>query len=120
MNYGFTCDCPLCTAQKGIGQPPSLPRSPEENRRLEEDLCAYALSSARLATATPERLLGLPRNLYPCLNSSYLPDLSEKFSQASHEGKYEVALPAGRALLALYTVLYPDNYPQIGKLYPHI
>lgn len=58
----------------------------------------------------------LPSELHPLLGEGYLPTLSEEFSRASHasEGPYDRALAAGRVVLALYAVLYPQNYPQIG------
>lgn len=56
-----------------------------------------------------------PPELYPVLDEQFLPTLSENFSRASHEGDYELALSSGRTLLALYAVLYPQNYPQIGE-----
>ena len=56
----------------------------------------------------------LPSELQPLLGPGYLPTLSEEFSRASHEGPYDRALSTGRVLLALYAVLYPLNYPQIG------
>lgn len=43
-------------------------------------------------------------------------NLSERFSKASHEGQYEVALESGLTLLSLYMIVYPENYPQIGAL----
>lgn len=43
-------------------------------------------------------------------------NLSERFSKASHEGQYEMALESGLTLLSLYMIVYPENYPQIGSL----
>ena len=56
-----------------------------------------------------------PPELYSVLGEQFLPTLSEAFSRASHEGPYDVALSHGRTLLALYLLLYPQNYPQIGE-----
>lgn len=41
--------------------------------------------------------------------------ISEIFSQTSHEGQYNIALESGITLLSLYILIYPINYPQIGK-----
>ncbi|TCD70138.1 hypothetical protein EIP91_004608 [Steccherinum ochraceum] len=117
-NYGFTCTCSLCTTQKEIGVVPSPPEDPDELSRLERGLCEYTWPAKEPvvvpATPTPELLIKMPTSLRPVLHPDYLPELSERFSKASHEGQYEVALPSGRTLLALYMVLYPPNYPQIG------
>lgn len=97
----------------------AAPTSVLELSRLEEQLYAYAQPLARASAPVPRdsvspTLLDLPKSLYPLLHPDYLPALSEKFSKASHEGQYDVALSAGHTLLALYTVLYPPNFPQIG------
>jgi SET and MYND domain-containing protein len=61
----------------------------------------------------PEKDL-FPQSLHPALRESYLADLSERFGRASHEGQAEAALESGLTLLALYLLIYPLNYPQIG------
>jgi SET and MYND domain-containing protein len=66
---------------------------------------------------TPEKDL-FPIFLHPVLRESYLADLSERFSYASHEGQAEAALESGLTLLALYLLIYPMNYPQIGASGP--
>ena len=43
--------------------------------------------------------------------------LSETFSKSSHEGDYTQAADSGITLLALYLLIYPRNYPQIGSFY---
>lgn len=60
------------------------------------------------------RSVKIPRRFAPLLHETYLPDTSELFSKASHEGDYLNALSAGLTLLAFYVVVYPTNYPQIG------
>jgi len=40
--------------------------------------------------------------------------LSDRFGKASHEGEYNIAIESGATLLALYLLVYPKNYPQIG------
>jgi hypothetical protein len=50
------------------------------------------------------------------LREGYMGGLSETFSKASHEGQYDLALESGETLLSLYLLIYPLNYPQIGKI----
>lgn len=57
----------------------------------------------------------LPKDLKPLIHEAYLTALSERFSKAAHTGVYEAALEDGFTLLALYILIYPKNYPQIGK-----
>ena len=57
----------------------------------------------------------LPQDLLPILTERFLSDLSEEFSKASHGGDFDTSKRAGLALLALYLLLYPRNYPQIGE-----
>ena len=59
-----------------------------------------------------------PRNFPSTIiltSTTYLPSLSEAFSKTSHEGPYAEAIDRGLTLLAFYVMLYPPNYPQIGK-----
>ncbi len=57
----------------------------------------------------------LPEWLLPVLQESYTTSLSEIFSRTSHEGDYPRANKTGMMLLALYLLIYPKNYPQIGE-----
>lgn len=91
---------------------------------LEERLCAYVSahvlqldpSAPPPTAAQAQDVFGsFPQELHPLLSEGYLPTLSEEFSRSSHEGNYDRALSSGRTLLALYAVLYPHNYPQIGE-----
>lgn len=60
-------------------------------------------------------LENLPASLRCVLHESYMEQVSERFSKASHEGDYGVAVTSGLTLLALYLLIYPKNYPQIGR-----
>lgn len=121
-NYGFTCDCALCIAGKAASSIPPLPSDPEQVSELEGGLCAFVAANVlQLDPLGPpavnkgaDAYSKLPPELLPLLGQGYLPTLSEAFSKASHEGSYDRALSTGRVLLALYVVLYPENYPQIG------
>ena len=56
-----------------------------------------------------------PPALYPVLREEYLTRLSSTFSESSHQGQYNLAIDSGMTLLALYVLIYPSNYPQIGE-----
>ncbi|CCL99706.1 uncharacterized protein FIBRA_01728 [Fibroporia radiculosa] len=117
LNYGFTCTCPLCSWAGHLDPAPPPARGSAELAILESQLCALSLGDADRAAKLPmERdfFRRLPETLVVFLHETYLPSISEVFSKASHEGEYEQALSVGRTLLALYALLYPSNYPQIG------
>lgn len=40
--------------------------------------------------------------------------IAKDFSDASHSSRHKQAIEAGSALLAVYCILYPNNYPLIG------
>lgn len=87
---------------------------PEERSELNRQFREY------METAAPAHTMlsgspTLPTMLGCVLHESYLPSLSETFSNASHDGPYDVALDTGESLLALYRLVYPPNYPQIGE-----
>jgi len=116
-NYGFSCSCPPCCIMERVH--PMLPprQGSTELDGLERALRRYALGDAeRVAELREESCLlqEMPVELAPVLHESYLPQLSETFSRTSHEGPYAEALSTGLTLLALYSLVYPANYPQIG------
>ncbi|EIW59441.1 SET domain-containing protein [Trametes versicolor FP-101664 SS1] len=118
VNYSFNCDCRLCRFQSGI-HPVNAPpeRGSDALRALEVALRTFALGadaqSMRVPTA-PGTFESMPTTLHPVFHETYLPALSEVFSKTSHEGPYVDAVEAGLTLLALYVVVYPPQYPQIG------
>ena len=61
-------------------------------------------------------MFDLPPELYIVLSEDFLPSLSKKFTDAAHDGPLTVALRGGLLLLALYLVIYPPRFPQIGEL----
>ncbi|CDO71423.1 hypothetical protein BN946_scf184909.g17 [Trametes cinnabarina] len=109
---------PLCGFQRSI-EPvdPPPPRGSEELRDMEAALRMFALGGTNGVVRLPDNpalFEKLPVTLHPIFHESYLPNLSELFSQTSHEGAYVEAIEAGFTQLAFYAVVYPPNYPQIG------
>ncbi|OJT13051.1 Histone-lysine N-methyltransferase ASHR1 [Trametes pubescens] len=118
VNYGFGCECRLCRFQSRVRPAEAPPeRGTDALRDIETSLRAFALGadaqSMRVPTA-PGTFESMPAMLHPVFHETYLPALSEVFSKTSHEGPYVDAVEAGLTLLALYVVVYPPQYPQIG------
>ena len=121
MNYGFTCTCPICTFQnETVLSLRAPPRNSTEGRAL--DIRLFNFTTNHILSLEPHgRICNtvntcLPEDLHCVFDPQYLPALSEEFSKSSHEGAYDLALSAGRSLLALYAIIYPAYYPQIGTL----
>ena len=92
-----------------------MPTGETDRTGLAGELRQFAgVRDAGIASLPTPRLEHLPVGLRCVLREDYLSSLSEEFSRASHEGDHAVALDTGLTLLALYVVLYPPNYPQIG------
>ncbi|KAJ3531387.1 hypothetical protein NMY22_g8174 [Coprinellus aureogranulatus] len=116
ITYGFTCECPTCRFLHKIGQIPEPPIEHEELAKIGLKLREFVgvedfLKSGKLQAKSLDEL---PKSLRSVLNESYMSELSEAFSKASHEGDYKTAADSGVTLLALYLLVYPRNYPQIG------
>ncbi|KAJ6584993.1 hypothetical protein B0H19DRAFT_405427 [Mycena capillaripes] len=113
MTYGFECRCPSCVFLERIGPIPTPPTSPDERDAL-------ALKLAQFMNTTPHDGLTLtssapfPSDLVAVFHESFITYVAETFRNASHDGVYAVALTSGKTLLALYRLIYPPNYPQIG------
>jgi hypothetical protein len=128
INYGFRCTCQLCKFQTDITPLPPLSNSSAVQQKLGSELCIFV--DAHIYPLDPQGTLRdseahtsrwkLPKHLHTLFNADYLPALSEEFSRASHEGEYDKALACGKIVLALYLVLYPMHYPQIGKLLTYV
>ncbi|KAH7924953.1 hypothetical protein BV22DRAFT_1034559 [Leucogyrophana mollusca] len=118
LTYGFTCSCLSCTLMEGISRVPPLPASEDALKSLNTALRLFVspsfdrdVSEARL----PARPLSdIPSHLVPVFQESYLTKLSGTFSSTSHDGPYDIALDVGLTVLAIYSLIYPPNYPQIG------
>jgi len=117
ISYGFKCQCPSCLFLGEIGPLPGLPIDETEITSLEKSLRDLVAFVPDLTHALPKRLIeDTPPSLYCMLREGYMGGLSETFSKASHEGQYDLALESGVTLLSLYLLIYPPNYPQIGKI----
>lgn len=117
FTYGFSCTCPSCNFISTLGSIPSLPDSEATLAELDSTLQSFCFPSGDADDRT--LLVGLtlpdlPENLHPVLRESYLLRLTDAFSISSHEGSYHVALDVGLTVLAVYLLIYPENYPQIG------
>ncbi|KIK52040.1 hypothetical protein GYMLUDRAFT_50106 [Collybiopsis luxurians FD-317 M1] len=113
LTYGFTCSCPSCQVVRDVGTVPEPPEDSEEFRNICTRLREFAKGTGQspLFTGNSSKF---PINLACVLHESFITSLSDKFSQASHDGPYDIAMEASDTLLALYWLIYPPNYPQIG------
>jgi len=118
LTYGFACTCPSCVFAERVGPIPKPPQSLAERNMLEGSLRNFvfpSLSSQPFALILPkEPYETIPDNLLPALHESFLGSLSQVFSRTSHDGPHRAALDVGVTILAVYALLYPPNYPQIG------
>ncbi|KAF8624369.1 hypothetical protein AX15_005916 [Amanita polypyramis BW_CC] len=115
LTYGFVCPCLPCQHLRRLGPLPSPPSTEEEVIELGRVLQEYVGLEGATKSRLPYKTLdSLPEPLLQVLNESYITSLSEIFSRTSHEGQYSRANETGLILLALYLLIYPKNYPQIG------
>ena len=112
LTYNFTCTCSLCQ----LSLSPALPfPSRTELALVESQLREHVLSSL----SHHDSPIVIRDNFSPVLHSSFLPSLADSFSNASHDGPYEIAVQKGATLLAVYSMLYPPNHPMIGQFSLH-
>ncbi|KAF8967151.1 hypothetical protein BDZ97DRAFT_569682 [Flammula alnicola] len=115
ISYGFKCNCSSSLFLRSVGRLPELPTSPSEMSLLARQLREFVGLSFGTGSTLPDKPLEtIPPSLYCVLRESYMGSLSETFSEASHEGQYDLAIESGMTLLSLYVLVYPINYPQIG------
>ncbi|KAH9042064.1 SET domain-containing protein [Lactarius pseudohatsudake] len=112
--YGFSCSCPLCQFQRAIAPLLSDRDISPQNRQhlLEFTQCLTNVSHTHQDTL--QDFSEIPASLHSLFHPSVLPRLAESFSSKSHGSAPESALDDGLTLLALYRLIYPPNYPQIG------
>ncbi|OAX38145.1 SET domain-containing protein [Rhizopogon vinicolor AM-OR11-026] len=117
FTYGFSCTCPSCNFINTIGAIPPLPVSEAALADLDNALQRFCIPSGDIDDHTllaGSALQVLPKNLHCVLHEGYLSRLTDTFSESSHEGSYRVALNVGLSVFAMYLLIYPTNYPQIG------
>lgn len=98
---------------------PDVPQDPARLAALEYRLRTYIgvddLEHCVLRTKPITQ--SLPPEIRCFLKEDYIEHLSGVFSQSSHDGPYDRALESGTTLLAMYLLIYPENYPQIGSFH---
>lgn len=118
LTYGFRCDCSSCLYIRSLGTLPELPTESAELDDLGRQLRKFVgiKDTLLLAPTLPAKSLeSTPSFLHAVFHEAYMSGLSETFSRCSHDGDYDIALDTGIRLLALYILIYPSNYPQIGS-----
>ncbi|KAJ3920459.1 hypothetical protein F5877DRAFT_37978 [Lentinula edodes] len=113
LTYGFTCSCPSCNVIRKVGFIPEPPKEPVRFQAVCERLREFVGAMGLSPFLTGDDSL-FPIELACVLHESFISTLSEQFSAASHDGRYDVALESSSSLFALYQLIYPLNYPQIG------
>lgn len=116
LTYGFQCTCPSCVEIKSFGSIPPPPNDPDELLTVSRCLRAFVGIETSFSNLPRKPRETIPRLLHCVFHETYLSNLSEVFSKASHESQYDLAIDAGVTLLGAYILIYPPNYPQIGKL----
>ncbi|KAG5219766.1 SET domain-containing protein [Salix suchowensis] len=119
LTYGFQCTCISCEGLKSVGPIPEVPQDPARLVALEyrlrtyvgvDDLEHYVLRTKPITQS-------LPPEISYFLKEDYIEHLSGVFGQSSHDGPYDRALESGVTLLAIYLLIYSENYPQIGSFH---
>ncbi|VDC04463.1 unnamed protein product [Peniophora sp. CBMAI 1063] len=112
---GFTCACKLCTWQRRVM--PSVARPDQEtlaahrSALLEFAHCRF--EDPPLVQDLERDYDQIPTELYPFLHESVLPSYTEAFGEAAGDTEQaDKALDVGLTVLAMYTLIYPPNYPQ--------
>ncbi|KAJ7505311.1 hypothetical protein B0H11DRAFT_415136 [Mycena galericulata] len=119
LSYGFECRCASCLFFENVGPIPIPPADPAQRedlaRRLLREFEATPHDGLTLTrTKTTADGYSFPSELLPVFHESFITYLAETFRNAAHDGVYPIARASGAALLALYRLIYPPNYPQIG------
>ncbi len=113
LTYGFKCRCSSCVYVEGLGRIPEPPSNPDGIAWVVKKLREFVPASSH---GLFNRTKLLPDDVLCVLHESFLSKISETFSNASHDGPYDLALDVGETILQIYQLIYPENYPQIGRL----
>ncbi|KAJ7069695.1 hypothetical protein C8F01DRAFT_1217270 [Mycena amicta] len=114
LTYGFDCRCDSCRFFGKLGRIPESPSSVDEQNSLAKRLRDFYEDSPFDGLTFTKASPVIPTDLLPVFHESFITHLAETFSNASHDGEYATAISSGGSLLALYRLVYPPNYPQIG------
>ncbi|KAI0050375.1 hypothetical protein FA95DRAFT_620593 [Auriscalpium vulgare] len=114
VSYGFLCACSLCFFQRQLEISPTTEHEFADFVPLLHKFTGCVLSQPPPRHDSQRDFAVMPKYLHTFFARDVLPGLSESFSEASHQGSVAVALSKGHTLLALYLLVYPPNYPQIG------
>lgn len=94
---------------------PGIPTHERDLADLASQLRDFVGVHTGISSLPTPQIHKIPLTLRCVLREDYMTKLSEEFSRTSHEGDYAPAISTGLTLLALYLIVYPPNYPQIGK-----
>lgn len=100
-----------------LGELPDPSVESEGYSEIGDQLSRHVFPGSELILPSQPLFFSLPTELHVVLHEDFLPTLSETFVDAAHDGNYETAVRSGFILFALYVVLYPPGFPQIGALY---
>ncbi|KAJ6613275.1 hypothetical protein B0H10DRAFT_241912 [Mycena sp. CBHHK59/15] len=112
LTYGFKCSCHSCLFFEKMGAIPGPPSDAAERDNLARKLIQFIATTP--CDALTLQSAQFPPALLSVFHESFISSLAETFRNASHDGSYALALDSGDVLLALYRLIYPPNYPQIG------
>ncbi|KAJ7109739.1 hypothetical protein C8R43DRAFT_1042842 [Mycena crocata] len=114
LTYGFECRCNSCIFFEKAGTIPNPPSQSAERDELAVKLMQFMKATPYDGLTLTTTAAPFPSDLLPVFHESYLAYVAETFRNASHDRSYGVAFQSGETLLALYRLIYPPNYPQIG------
>ncbi|KAJ7863102.1 hypothetical protein B0H14DRAFT_2441201 [Mycena olivaceomarginata] len=114
LTYGFECRCPSCLFFEKVGPIPSPPTDTIQRDELALKLTQFIKATPHDGLTLTAATVSFPNDLLPIFHESFVTYVAQTFRDASHDGPYATALSSGETLLALYRLIYPPNYPQIG------
>ncbi|KAJ7212105.1 hypothetical protein GGX14DRAFT_447439 [Mycena pura] len=114
LSYGFECRCSSCIFFENVGPIPDPPTLQAEREDLALRLMQFMKATPRDGLTLTTNSTSFPPDLLAVFHETFITYLSETFTNASHDGRYPTAIHFGQVLLALYRLIYPPNYPQLG------
>ncbi|KAJ7250862.1 SET domain-containing protein [Mycena haematopus] len=114
LTYGFECRCPSCLFFEKVGPIPSPPADNGKRDDLARKLTQFMSATPHDGLTPTTDPSAFPSDLHSVFHESFIAYVAQTFRDASHDGPYTTALTSGQTLLALYQLIYPPNYPQIG------